>query len=140
LFHRAYCVLFPPWVNIGGFINIAGYQIPDIIKGLGQFAAMGSKTQRVDPQVYLFYLIYLIPIFSIITIILGITGKNTKVIGFITGLIPIVAMIYALTQAGTNVFAGMAIGAYLTLLGAIAMILAVFGFIKMPKQAQSIPN
>jgi hypothetical protein len=101
---------------------------------------MGSKTQRIDPQVYLFYLIYLIPIFSIITILLEITDKNTKVAGFIAGLIPIVAMIYALTQAGTNVFAGMAIGAYLTLVGAIAMILVIFGFINMPKQTQSRPD
>ncbi len=126
-------------MNIGGFIKIAGYEIPDIVKGLGQFAAMGSKIRRVDPQVYFFYLIYLMPIFSVLTIILGVTDKNTKVTGLVAGVMPIAALVYGLSQAGTVVFENMAIGAYLTLLTAMAMILSAFRVIKMPAQVQSVP-
>jgi hypothetical protein len=128
---------FFPWISIGGFISIAGYEIPDIAKGLGQLAAMGSKTGKVDPQVYLYYLIYLIPIFSVLTIILGIADKSTKATGLIAGAVPIAALIYALSQTGSDTFEGMAIGAWLTLLTAIAMLLAVVGIIKMPAQATS---
>jgi hypothetical protein len=49
---------FFPWINVGGFISVAGYEIPDVAKGLAQLAAMGSETGKVDIQVYLYYLIY----------------------------------------------------------------------------------
>ena len=126
---------FFPWISIGGFISFAGYEIPDIAKGLGQFAALGSRTGKVDPQIYLYYLLYLIPIFSVLTIIFGMTDKTTKITGLIAGTTPIAALIYALSQIGSDTFEGMAIGAWLTLLTAIAMLLAVAGIIKMPAQA-----
>ena len=126
---------FLPWISIGGFISFAGYEIPNTAKGLGQFAAaMGSRTGKVDPQVYLYYLIYLMPIFSVLTIIFGMAGISTKATGLIAGAVPIVALIYALSQRGLDTFEVMAIGAWLTLLTAIAMLLAVVGIIKMPAQ------
>jgi len=121
------CIFFFPWINIGGFISIAGYEIPDIVKGLKQLAAIG----KIKSQVYLYYLIYLIPIFSVLTIIFGMKGKNTKMSGLVAGVLPIGLFIYALSQIGMNIFKGMAIGAWLTLLTAVAMLLAVLGIIKI---------
>lgn len=130
---------FFPWITIGGLISISGYQIPDIVKGFGQLAAIGG-TGKTDPRVYLFYLIYLIPIFSALTIVFAMTDKSTKASGFIAGVAPIAALIYSLSEAGTNTFEGMAIGAWLTLLTAIAMLSAVFGLIKMPAQITTSSN
>lgn len=126
---------FFPWVSIGGFISISGYEIPDIAKGFGQLAALGSQTGKTDPRIYLFYLIYLIPIFSVLTLIFGLTNNNTKFTAFVSGIVPIAALFYALSQAGMDIFEGMAIGAWLTLLVAIAMILSLLGLIRMPAQA-----
>jgi len=38
---------FFPWISIGGFISFAGYEISDIAKGLGQFAAMVTELERL---------------------------------------------------------------------------------------------
>lgn len=139
---------FFPWVSaMGGLISYAGYEIPDIVKEMAYLAAMASGAEKPDYLVYLSYLIYLMPIFSVLTIIFGVTGKSTKVTGFIAGLVPIAVFVsvfgYTLTQTQTDLdtlFAGMAIGAWLTLFVAVAMLLAVVGIIKMPAQATASSN
>lgn len=141
---------FLPWINIAGFISVSGYELPDVVKGFGQLAALGSKTGKSGLQSYFFYLVYLIPIFSALTIYYGVTDEDKKVTGLIadivpfselfkvTGLIaaivPISLLFYALIKMGTDVFDGMAIGAWLTLATAIAMLLSVYGIIKLPVQ------
>ena len=129
---------FLPWLQIGETISISrkGYQIPnlahDIGKGIGQFKGLLGGSGNTDPRVFWYYLIYLIPVFSVITIILGIMGKNVKATGFLAAAVPIGWFIYALIKMGTDLFNIMTFGAYLTLLCAIIMILAVVELIKIP--------
>jgi hypothetical protein len=129
---------FLPWLQIGETISISrkGYQIPnlahDIGKGIGQFKGLLGGSGSTDPQVFWYYLIYLIPVFSVITIILGIMGKNVKATGFLAAAVSIGWFIYALIKMGTDLFKIMTFGAYLTLICAILMILAVVELIKIP--------
>ena len=131
---------FLPWLKIGDRLSISlkGYEIPDIAehigKGIGQFKGLLGGSGNTDPRVFWYYLIYLIPVFSVITIILGVMGKNVKATGFLAAAVPIGWFIYALIKMGTDLFKIMTFGAYLTLLCAIIMILAVVELIKLPGQ------
>lgn len=131
---------FFPWIQIGDVIsiNLKGYEIPDIAdyvaKGMGQFKtlfddkASGSR----ESWVFWYYLIYLIPVFSVATIVLGFLGKNVKVAGLLAAAVPIGWFIYALIKIGSDLLGMMTLGAYLTLLCAILMILAVVEVLKIP--------
>jgi len=140
-------LFFLPWLEIGGdfaSLSVKGYQIPDIAhdigKGVEQFKGLLGGSGKTDPQVFWYYLIYLIPVFSVITIILGIMGKNVKATGFLAGATAIGWFIYALIKMGTDLFDIMTVGAYLTLLCAIIMILAVVEVIKIPEQKTQAPS
>jgi len=69
---------------------------------------------------------------------LSVADKNTKLIGFNAGIVPIFASLYVIGLGGTAVFKFMAVGAYLTFLTAIAMILSVFEVIRLPIQVEPI--
>ncbi len=131
---------FFPWLKIGDIVSVSltGYQIPDIAehiaKGIGQFKGLLGGSGSTDPRAFWYYLIYLIPVFSVVTIILGIMGKNIKATGFLAGAVPIGWFIYALIKMGADLFKIMTIGAYLTLLCAIIMILAVVDIINIQGQ------
>jgi len=118
---------FFPWMNIGGLIKFSGYEIPDAVKTLGQFAASFGETTKMNPKVHLFYLLYLIPIFSVITIILNIKGREPKYAGLVAAAVPIVSLIYFVYEIGSEILDGLAIGAYLTLFTAFGMIYATVG-------------
>jgi hypothetical protein len=137
-------LFFLPWFQVGDTLSISlrGYQIPnlahDIGKGIGQFKSLFGESGKTDSWVFWYYLIYLLPVFSLITIILGSMGKNVKATGFLTAAVPIGWFIYAVIKLGTDLFKIMTFGAYLTLLCAILMILAVVELIKIPGQKTQI--
>ena len=137
---------FLPWLKIGGDLSVSltGYQIPDLAehigKGIGQFKGLLGGSGNTDPRVFWYYLIYLIPVFSVITIILGIMGKNVKAPGFLAAAVPIGWFIYALIKMGADLFKIMTFGAYLTLICAIIMILAVVEIIKIPGQKMQVAS
>lgn len=133
---------FLPWVNIGGFITVTGYQIPGIMNGMGRLGMMVG--QKTDPRITLAYIfLYLIPALSIVTIITNIIGKNPALFA---GIIPIGGLFYLLASAGgdipknvaPDIFQAISIGAYITLISAIGMILSVMGIISFPQNMDNV--
>ncbi|MFG1496634.1 hypothetical protein ABMA57_08370 [Saccharospirillum sp. HFRX-1] len=127
---------FLPWINIGGFLSFSGYEIVELSQGLNQFAALGNQSGSPDPSLYFFYLVYLIPIFAVLTVILNAYQKNSRVAAIVAGVVPFLFLVYGFTQGGSDIIQGMAIGSWLTLLAATALLLAVFGVIKLPADKQ----
>ena len=129
---------FLPWISFGGFFSINGLDMPTMLSGLGKIAKGFSGKENADTAgTGIFYIFYLIPILSISYLVLTLKkNKNIKVISIITGLIPILGLIYALINYGSKVIHLLSIGGYLTILCGIGMHLAAFGIIK-PKIKQS---
>jgi len=100
---------FLPWAQFMG-MSASGYN-------LGEFGSYAN-------------LVWLIPGFSVLLIYLGVAGKNLKLIGVITGLLPFLGFLYALTELGGDIFHVLGIGAYLTMLSALILILASLGVLK----------
>ena len=110
---------FMPWVSIWG-MGIPGYKIPELAQGFRSFgSAVGIKQ---DPRSLFFLLPYLIPILAFSTII-NLLGqsvpKKTDILAVITGIAPILGLIYGLSQVGLDLFQGLAVGAYWTLTAAV---------------------
>jgi hypothetical protein len=114
---------FFSWINIGGFISVSGYGIPDGVKAIAQWDAVLEEQKGVNPSVHLYYLLYLIPISSIVTIVFSLMGKDNKIPGFIAAALPIVFFFIAIFKAGTNLFDVLAIGFYLTIITSTVMML-----------------
>ena len=82
------------------------------------------------------YLIYLVPLAAIgvlVTDYLKTDEKIARIVAIIAGVIPIAGIIYLLIQSEGEGFQVLAMGAYLTILAAIGMLLATFGIVKSPE-------
>jgi len=129
---------FFPWINIAGFIKVAGYEIPDATKSLGQLAQVLGETGRMNPKVHLLYLLYLIPICSAVTIFLNAKGRDSRMAGLAAASIPIFMLIFMIFEVGTEILEGIASGVYLTLLGSAGIIIeTVYGLDKFKKKVIS---
>jgi len=100
---------FLPWGQILGF-SISGYNLGEI----GSYAN----------------LVWLIPLFSIILIVMALTGKNLKLIAALTGLLPIIGLLYGIVEVGGDLFQVLGIGVYSTILAGVALLLTALGVIK----------
>jgi len=112
---------FFPWANLGGFMSVAGYQIPDKVKGLGQFASFVDGKQKTDPRIFIYYALYLIPILGALVITINLSGGSGKPLAFILGALPIVFLVFLISEAGSDVFQFLAIGAWLTIAAGVSM-------------------
>ena len=123
---------FMPWVSYdAGFIQVqaSGASIPGTINSLGSAVAGESAPWYV-------YLVYLVPLTAIgvlVTDFLKTDEKIARIVTIVAGVLPLAGLIYVLIEAGSIAFSFLGIGMYLTLLAAIAMLLAVFGVIKIPE-------
>jgi len=125
---------FLPWFSMG-IVSFSGYSLPSAVIAMYELrASFGGKSPN-DALMFL-YLIYLIPILSLATIILDIKGKNIKITAFITSVIVLGSFIFLMITTGLKAFNGFSIGAYLTLI--IAVLLLVKVFIKLDKNSQEI--
>jgi hypothetical protein len=95
---------FMPWAQLLGF-NASGYDL----QKLGSYGNLA----------------WLIPVFSGITIAAGFYGKRQKELGLLTGVLPLLGLVYALVKVGPVLFDVLAIGAYLTLITGIALVSVV---------------
>jgi len=108
---------FLPWFQIFG-VGVSGYN-------LGQLGSEGNYA-------------WIVPIAAAVTILLSLTGVNNRIAGAITGLIPLVAILYVLVRLGTGVgveaiqgflqvtWQVLAIGGWLTILLSIIMLFTAF--------------
>ena len=92
---------FLPWVQVLG-IGASGYNF-------SQLGSYGNLT-------------WLIPISAGITLLLGLNGRDAKPLQWVTGLMPWALLAYALVEIGSDLFQGLAIGAYLSLLSGALLI------------------
>ena len=118
---------FLPWVSFMG-LSAAGYSI---VGTLNNLLAIGGES--APWQVYLIYLVPLAAIGVLVTDYLKTDEKIARIVAIIAGVIPIAGIIYLLIQSGGEGFQVLAMGAYLTILAAIGMLLATFGIVKSPE-------
>ncbi|MBC8427231.1 MAG: hypothetical protein H8E00_01085 [Deltaproteobacteria bacterium] len=104
---------FLPWGKLF-FAAVSGYDLAANVGGEAKIA-------------------WLIPLSSIALIIVAFSGSNTntdnlgRVSSIIVGALPFIGLFYVLSQVGTDIFEVLAIGAYLSLIIGLILILAGFG-------------
>lgn len=121
---------FFPWVTVGGFISISGYQLPDVGRGVQQIQSTFNPNPSVSMEAVLLNLVYLIPILAIATIVMNIRGKDSKIVGLAAGIVPLVVFALMLLRIGGTLLQVLGLGAYLTVAAAIGMIVVVSGAAK----------
>lgn len=105
---------FLPWVGMGPF-NMSGYGITQMGSDMGDSGVV---------------ILYLIPIMAIIFIVMSLRGKSNRMLQILTGAVPLAIFAYMVMKAGNDMGGGMGgsifevlgIGAYLTVLPALALI------------------
>ena len=118
---------FMPWVSFMG-ASVAGYSIVGTINNFASLAGQSAPWQA--------YLIFLVPLAAVgvlVTDFLKTDEKIARIVAIVAGVIPVAGIIYLLIQSEGEGFKVLAMGAYLTVIAAIVMLLAVFGIVKMPK-------
>ena len=122
---------FMPWVSYDtglGTIQASGASIPGTVNNLVSLAGESAPW-----YVYLVYLVPLTAIGVLVTDFLKADEKIARIVTIVAGVLPLAGLIYVLIEAGSIAFSFLGIGMYLTILAAIAMLLAVFGVIKIPE-------
>ena len=130
---------FLPWINVGGLISVEGYNIPNTLE-VGATIANAFKEsgeKGVDVPFY-FYLVYLIPLLTIGIIILDYKGIETKLVSIFAGALPILTLIYFIVDIGFDVYKVMGIGAYITIIASIGLILGALNVINFEKKNQNL--
>ena len=114
--------LFFPWIDIGGIVSAAGYQLPAAARQMA--ATLGQTGQPVQgsAQLYLFYLIYLIPAFALATLALNASDFDSKLTSLLAGALPLVLLAIAWAKIGNDLFRILGIGAWLSLIAGLALI------------------
>jgi hypothetical protein len=100
---------FLPWAQFMG-LSASGYN-------LGDFGSYAN-------------LVWLIPGSSVLLIILAVNGKDLKIVGILTGVLPFLGLLYGFSEVGGDLFQILGIGAYLTLISALILVLTLLGIIK----------
>ena len=118
---------FLPWVSFMG-LSAAGYSIVGTLNNLLSFGG-----ESVPWQVYLIFLVPLAAVGVLVTDFLKTDEKIARIVAIVAGVIPVAGIIYLLIQTEGQGFQALALGAYLTIIAAVVMLLAVFGIVKMPK-------
>ena len=114
--------LFFPWIDIGGIVSAAGYQLPGAVRQMAGTLGQAGQPVQVNAQLYLFYLIYLIPAFALATLALNASGFNAKLTSLLAGALPLVLLAIAWAKAGNDLFRILGVGAWLTLIAGLALI------------------
>jgi hypothetical protein len=134
---------FLPWVNIGGIISVSGFDAIRAVNNLAEMAdalnGLGGNSSTM-PDVSAIYGLYLIPISAVGVVVADMRGANTKALSLIAGALPILALLYALSKMGGDMFEGMGIGAYLTVGGGIGLLAAGLGLIRFQAVASTSPE
>jgi tetratricopeptide (TPR) repeat protein len=112
-----FAAFFMPWVQLFGF-GMSGYN-------LGQLGSYGNYS-------------WIIPLLAGATILVSLLGANNRVLGAISGIVPLGALLYGVLRlssgGGAQVTRGvleiaqhvLSIGAYLTIIFSVALITAAF--------------
>ncbi|MEO6613724.1 MAG: hypothetical protein ABIT05_13115 [Chitinophagaceae bacterium] len=132
---------FLPWVNWDGS-KIAGYDMP-----AGNFFKIAGARFGLDnpfPQFsFVFLVFWLIPALSALVLFLGLTGRKTGLLPFITGFLSLsLVTVYLLFTAilidlgaGSSVFSMVTIFAWIHAIAAAGLILSTAGANSMLKKA-----
>ena len=130
---------FLPWINLGGLYTFAGYDIPNVLElGTAFVNAIQEPGEKGLDVPFYYYLVYLIPLLTIGIIILDYKGIETELVSIFAGALPILTLIYFIVDKGFDVFKVMGIGAYITIIASIGLILGALNVINFEKKNQNL--
>tara|TARA_B100000287_G_C20496028_1_gene727086 strand:- start:162 stop:644 length:483 start_codon:yes stop_codon:yes gene_type:complete len=141
---------FMPWLSVMLLGSMSGYDIPGAVTKAYEAAAAFETAFSFDGSApaepaavdvpFQVYLVYLVPLAAIAVLVadyLKLDEKVARIISVVAGVIPVGGFVYGVIaiqdEAAKLAQASLEIGAYLMLLAGIAMLLATFKIIKMPK-------
>ena len=123
-----------PWVSIF-IVSFNGFELPGIFRNAGMLAGK-MKGAAIPASGNVFYILYMIPILSVTYLFFTLKmGRNIKAISITLGLIPSAVFLYALSQIGGKMLDVVGIGAWLSILSGIGMVLAALGVLKKKQPA-----
>ena len=127
---------FLPWVSLGGLISIPGYRLPEVARGLAQLANTFNPddTSSADASLWL-NIVYVLPLLSLGVVAMAAANKRLALLGTIAGAAPLALFVFALMERGTGLFQILSVGAYFTLVAAIALITFAQGFVQLSSTA-----
>lgn len=121
---------FLPWVSFGGIINVSGYNLTRAVDALESLAGMAQSLgadgaqAELPAKIKLLYLVYLVPVAAAAVLYLDFNGKSTKIASLIGGALPVLGFAYGFVESGVEMFDFLAIGAVLTGLAGVGLLVA----------------
>lgn len=124
---------FLPWISVGNqflSISVAGYKIPQILNTMGGVASVFSAPEGsglgIRVLTAISYGLYLIPISCLTTMVRQYKGLKSHISSLVAALLLIVTFGAAVFLIGLSaVVSGMGIGAWLSLIGTVGIVIVV---------------
>ena len=111
-----------PWVSSGG-VTISGYGIGQLAGAADAFPE-GFEARLLGVGSPLFDFFYAIPLLAVATIVMAAMGRAVAAVAATTGLVTIVLFLFWIGRFDTDLRGMMEIGLWITLIAALAMVLA----------------
>jgi hypothetical protein len=122
--------LFLPWVAVGPE-SISGF---DLIRATFEAESEAGMGSALDAEGgWLVYVLYAIPVFALLTLIVGLARGPSNIFAIIAGVAPWVLILYPVIQGGMafgDMFEGMGIGGYATLVVGLLLFLNGLGILR----------
>jgi hypothetical protein len=122
--------VFLPWVAVGPE-SVSGF---DLIKATFEAESEAGLGSALDAEGgWLVYVLYAIPVFALLTLIVGLGRGPSNIFAIIAGAAPWVLILYPVVQgtaAFGDMFQGMGIGGYATLLIGVLLVLNGLGILR----------
>lgn len=138
-----------PWLQLGAFATGSGLQIaglPFLLDGLmGGFAGQGGQAAPETQGLWVLHLLYLLPLAAIAALILAAKRKGSwRPLALLAGAMPWATLAYALSfdleemaqqsgqtlpEGGVSLFQLLGVGAYLSLLAGLLVMLRALGLL-----------
>jgi len=122
--------LFLPWIAVGPE-SVSGFDLIRVTFEAESQAGLGSALDAEGG--WLVYVLYAIPVFALLTLIVGLGRGPSNIFAIIAGAAPWVLLLFPVIEAGANIgdlFEGMAIGGYATLLMGLLLFLNGIGILR----------
>lgn len=122
--------IFLPWVTVGPE-SVSGF---DLIKATFEAESQAGMGSALDAEGgWLVYVLYAIPVFALLTLVVGLGRGPSNIFAIIAGAAPWVLILYPVVQGSAgfgDMFQGMGIGGYATLLIGVLLVLNGLGILR----------
>lgn len=126
---------FLPWVSLGHFINLSGYELIDFQKSFGSIMkSLGYRGKNITDPIYTF-LLYLIPISAGLSVFEVYNDLKIKGFQYVASASPFLFFFYILIKEKdiSRVLATFSIGFYFTLIAATFLFLTTLNLMTSEK-------